>query len=374
MTLGYNLAKAYKVDALSGAVVSLAAFVMGLAQAATVDFPLKAILSKSAVTMITDAGGQVATADGVSVISSTGGSYFNIGAHLGGTGLFTAMLFGFISVIIFSKLMLANITIKMPEQVPPAVSKAFAAIIPATVALYVSGIINFVFTKVTGMAIIDWISAEIQAPLLALSQGFSVVLLITFLVQLLWFFGIHGPNVLAPVLESIWGTAGLENVNAAQKGLPLPYEWVRGSFDAYVWMGGSGGTIVLIIAILLFSKRADQLTVAKLSLAPGIFNINEPAMFGLPIVLNAIYFIPFLLAPCVMVTIAYFATTLGLVSPIKVQVLWVMPPFLNSFLATGGDWRAPILTLINSVVAFAIWTPFVLAANKIDPNAGEVDA
>ncbi|MCO6018289.1 PTS sugar transporter subunit IIC [Carnobacterium divergens] len=374
MTLGYNLAKAYKVDALSGAVVSLAAFVMGLAQAATVDFPLKAILSKSAVTMITDAGGQVATADGVSVISSTGGSYFNIGAHLGGTGLFTAMLFGFISVIIFSKLMLANITIKMPEQVPPAVSKAFAAIIPATVALYISGIINFVFTKVTGMAIIDWISAEIQAPLLALSQGFSVVLLITFLVQLLWFFGIHGPNVLAPVLESIWGTAGLENVNAAQKGLPLPYEWVRGSFDAYVWMGGSGGTIVLIIAILLFSKRADQLTVAKLSLAPGIFNINEPAMFGLPIVLNAIYFIPFLLAPCVMVTIAYFATTLGLVSPIKVQVLWVMPPFLNSFLATGGDWRAPILTLINSVVAFAIWTPFVLAANKIDPNAGEVDA
>ncbi|MBC8844676.1 PTS sugar transporter subunit IIC, partial [Escherichia coli] len=84
-----------------------------------------------------------------------------------------------------------------------------------------------------------------------------------------------------------------------------------------VWMGGSGVTLVLIIALLMFSKRADARTVAKLSLAPGIFNINEPIMFGLPIVLNTIYLIPFLIAPMVMVTIAYFATTLGIVGPVK---------------------------------------------------------
>lgn len=245
------------------------------------------------------------------------------------------MIFGFISTIIYAKLMRRNIIIKMPDSVPPAVSKAFAAIIPALVALYVVGIIDWAFFKITNMDVITWISKTIQEPLLSLSQGYGAVLLVTFLVQLLWFFGIHGPNVLAPVLESLWGTAQLQNISAAQEGAKLPFEWVRGSFDAYVWMGGSGGTLVLIIALLMFSKRADARTVAKLSLAPGIFNINEPIMFGLPIVLNTIYLIPFLIAPMVMVTIAYFATTLGIVGPVKIAVVWVMPPLLNSFLATG---------------------------------------
>nr|WP_255313186.1 PTS transporter subunit EIIC [Listeria fleischmannii] len=161
------------------------------------------------------------------------------------------------------------------------------------------------------------------------------------------------------------GTAQLQNITAAQEKVALPFDWVRGSFDAYVWMGGSGGTIVLIVALLLFSKRADSRTVAKLSLGPGIFNINEPIMFGLPIVLNTIYLIPFVIAPMVMVTIAYFATTLGIVGPVKAAVPWVMPPLFNSFVATGGDWVAPIISLINMIVAFLIWTPFVLTANRV---------
>jgi PTS system cellobiose-specific IIC component len=280
------------------------------------------------------------------------------------------MIFGGLGLVIYIFLMKRNITIKMPDSVPPAVSKAFAAIIPAFVAFYVFGIINYLFTKGTGEIFIDWMSRVIQEPLLKASQGFGMVLLVTLLVQVFWFFGIHGPNVLAPVLESIWGTAQIRNISAAQAHTVLPYKWVRGSFDAYVWMGGSGGTIVLILAILLFSKRSDSLAVAKLSLAPGLFNINEPVMFGLPIVLNAIYFIPFLLAPTVMVTIAYFATQAGWVAPVQNAIIWVMPPFFNSFLATLGDWRAPILTLVNCIVAFAIWTPFVLAANKISPEEG----
>lgn len=131
------------------------------------------------------------------------------------------------------------------------------------------------------------------------------------------------------------------------------------------------GTIVLLIAILIFSKRADYLTVAKLSIGPGIFNINEPVMFGLPIVLNAIMFIPFLIAPVVATAIGWTATYLGLVAPVSQQVTWVVPPFLLSFLATGADWRAPIVTLVCMVVTFLIWAPFVISANKMDPAAGE---
>lgn len=362
-SLGYNISKSYDVDRLAGGLVSLAAFMMNLA--VTVD--LETV--KSAI------GAANASFDVNTLPKEFSGIYgfFSL-AQVNGTGLFTAMIFGFLATIIYAKLMQAKITIKMPEAVPPAVSKAFAAIIPALVALYVCGIIVWGFTKLTGMDVITWISNTIQEPLLAMSQGYGAVFVVTLLVQVLWFFGIHGPNVLAPVLESLWGTAQLQNISAAQEGASLPFQWVRGSFDAYVWMGGSGGTLVLVIALLVFSKRADARTVAKLSLGPGIFNINEPIMFGLPIVLNTIYLIPFIIAPLVMVTVAYFATALGLVGPVIAAVPWVMPPLFNSFIATGGDWVAPVISLINLVIGFVIWTPFVLTANRVGPPEEEMKA
>ena len=105
---------------------------------------------------------------------------------------------------------------------------------------------------------------------------------------------------------------------------------------------------------------------AKLSIAPGFFNINEPVMFGMPIVLDPIYFIPFILAPSVMVSIAYGAVSLGLVEPIKNQIIWSMPPVLNVLIATM-DWRAVVLQLFNMFVGFLIYIPFVKAANKLKP-------
>jgi len=121
----------------------------------------------------------------------------------------------------------------------------------------------------------------------------------------------------------------------------------------------------------LFSKRKDYKTVARLSIGPGIFNINEPILFGLPIVLNPIMFIPFLVAPVISISIGYFATALGWVAPVSQSVAWVTPPLLLSFLATGADWRAPLVTLVGMAVAFLIWIPFVMMANKLDPAAGE---
>ena len=260
-----------------------------------------------------------------------------------------------------------NIIIKMPDSVPPAVSRAFAAIIPGIAGLYASGLIYYLFERFVGMPIIDWISESIQKPLLGLSQGYFAVFIIVLLVHVLWFFGLHGTNIMGPVLQSIYGVAMVENTNAYQLGETVPYKWVAGSFEAFVWPGGAGVTLMLLIAILLFSKRADYKTVGKLGIGPGLFNINEPVMFGLPIVLNPLFIIPFIVAPLVTATIAYFATTLGLVAPVVVNVIWVMPTILSGFLATGGDWRAIILTIINLAVALLIWAPFIIAANKINP-------
>ena len=383
---GYNLARAYGVNDLAGGIVGLATLVQGIAfsYSNTLETAVPKALVKTINATSADTG-WTATADG---LTAGGWGWLNLN-HLNGNAYFTVMILGAISVIIFCKLMLANITIKMPDSVPPAVSKAFAAILPATIALYIIAILNFVVGKLTeGQLIIDLVQKYIAEPFLGLSQGLGAVIIVTIFTQIFWFFGIHGMNVLAPVYEGIWGQAQLINVNIFEKGYNgltgtpglleaikdgKAYMWVRGSFDAFAMFGGSGGTIVLILAIILFSKRADYLTVGKLSLGPGIFNINEPIMFGLPVVLNAIMFIPFILAPVVAVSIGWLATYFGLVAPVSQQVSWVVPPMLLSFLATGADWRAPIVTLVCMVVTFLIWTPFVIAANKMDPNLGEVE-
>lgn len=366
-SFGYNLAKAYNVDALSGALVSLAAFIMGIPQSASLSLALEEALPANVIDMINSTSATSGFAADGSTISAAGWGYFPFSAYMGGSGLFTAIIFGFVSVIIFAKLMQKNIIIKMPDSVPPAVSRAFAAIIPGIAGLYASGLIYYLFERFVGMPIIDWISESIQKPLLGLSQGYFAVFIIVLLVHVLWFFGLHGTNIMGPVLQSIYGVAMVENTNAYQLGEAVPYKWVAGSFEAFVWPGGAGVTLMLLIAILLFSKRADYKTVGKLGIGPGLFNINEPVMFGLPIVLNPLFIIPFIVAPLVTATIAYFATTLGLVAPVVVNVIWVMPTILSGFLATGGDWRAIILTIINLAVALLIWAPFIIAANKINP-------
>lgn len=371
---GFNLARAYGVNDLAGGIVSLAASIGGVTFAYSTS--IEASIPQKLMDTI-NAGsatsGWSATADG---LTAGGWGWIPLN-NMDSNFFFTAMIIGLFSTMIFAKLMLANITIKMPDSVPPAVSKAFAAVIPATAALYATGVFYWLFAKlVPDMTFLQWLQETVAKPLLGVSQGFGAVVLVTLAVQIFWFFGIHGPNVLAPILEGVFGVAAQTNVNLYQEGgvqavKEHGYIWVRSSFDAYSWFGGSGGTLVLIIAILLFSKRADYKAVATLSVGPGIFNINEPVMFGMPIVLNAIMFIPFLLAPIVSVSIGYWATYFDLVNPVSQLPIWVTPPFLLSFMATGMDWRALIVTLVAMIATFLIWAPFVIAANKMDPALGE---
>ena len=289
-------------------------------------------------------------------------------AYAGATGLFAAMLIGLLSAEVYIFFMKKNVIIKMPDSVPPAVNKAFASMIPGIAAIYASALIGYLATLLTGQALNDLISTYIQQPLMGLSQGWFSVVLLAFLVQLFWFFGLHGHNVLGPVMDGIYLPALLENTAAyeATKDVSqLPYLWTRGSFDAYGQMGGSGVTIALIIAIFLFSKRQEYRAVAKLSAPMGIFNINEPITFGIPMVLNPLFVVPWLIVPPVCVGIAYAATAAGLIPPVYVSIPWITPPGLYAFLATGGNVMAGLVSLFNVFVAFCIWAPFVIAANKV---------
>lgn len=342
--LGYYVSKAYKVPALAGAVIATAAFIAVTPQSAN---------------LATEAG------ETVSGWGYIGANYVN------STGLFTALIVGLVSTILYAKLMQKNITIKLPDSVPPAVSKAFAAIIPGLIAIYALSIIAYLIQLGTAKSIGDLILQYVQQPFLSLSQGFGAVIIVIIAVQLFWFFGIHGTNVLAPVLDGVYLTATTTNNTAYVAGTAikdLPYLWTRGSFDAYVWMGGAGCTIALIIAIFIFSKRAEARAIAKLSAPMGAFNINEPVMFGMPIVLNPIYFIPWMVVPIVLTIIAYAATAAQIVPPVFNTVPWVMPPVIYAFLATGGSITAAILAIVNLVIAVVIWGVFVIIGNKVDVN------
>ena len=362
-TFGYQLSVQYRVEPITGGIVTLGTFLMTLPQGYKVQ--LTEALSKKSMDIITASGAAV---DQTSI---SGWGFFNFNSFFGAAGFFTVMIMGGLAAAVYIWLMHKNITIKMPDSVPPAIAAAFTGIIPATVALYVSGLITWLVTKFGATTVIELISKSIQEPLLNLSQGYGAVLLMTVLlmtvlVQVFWFFGLHGTNVLGPVLDGIWLTAQVANINAFSQNKALPYLWTRNAFDLYAWIGGAGSTLLLLLAILMFSKRDDQRAVAKLAIAPGFFNVNEPVMFGMPIVLDPIYFVPFITAPVVMVTIAYFEIVNGLVDPIKVQFVWSMPPILNALVGTL-DWRAPILQIVNMVIGFLIYLPFVKAANRIKP-------
>ena len=130
-------------------------------------------------------------------------------------------------------------------------------------------------------------------------------------------------------------------------------------------MGGAGITLGLIIAIFIFSKREDSKTIAKIGAPMGVFNINEPVIFGMPIVLNPFYVIPWMIIPPIAATIAYLLTAAGIIPPTFVVVPWVMPAGIHAYLSTGGNLLAGLVALFNLFLSFAIWTPFVLLANRV---------
>ena len=377
-SFGYTLAKSYDTNPLAGGLVSTAAFITVLSQSASgIAYTLPGVTPDS-LSVLQGLGLDVVAdaANNAVVLNNVGGWGFLPYAWTNAQGLFTALIVGLISVMIYSKLMIKKVTIKLPEQVPPAVSKAFAAIIPGTAAIYAAGIIQQICTMTTGNGLPELIMEFLQAPFQNLSQGPLTIVIIVFAVQLFWFFGLHGPNVLSPILDG--GYIPLLNKNTdiynvgmdAGKSLsdliPTMFTWTRGSFDAFIWMGGSGCTIALLIAIFIFSKRDDNRAVAKLSFPMGCFNINEPVIFGLPIVLNPIYFIPWLITPVILALIAYGATAAGLIPPVFITVPWGVPPVIYAILATGGNIMAGVIAAINLVVATLCWIPFVIVANRMD--------
>ncbi len=292
---------------------------------------------------------------------------------LGAQGIFIALLVGLITPEIYFAIVRKDWVIKMPDTVPPAVAKGFSAVIPGFIAVFFWAVIAYFFNIGAGMNIFNWFETNIAAGLSVLGQNIFSILIISTLIPLLWFFGLHGANMLEAIMSPVYGTMGIENISKFSNGIRALGTgadelavWVRGSWDAYVFMGGSGATLPLIVAILVFSKVKQQKEVAKLGLPPGIFMINEPVLFGMPIVLNPVYFIPFILVQPILTLVAFYATKIGFAGPIVNSVPWPTPPILNAFLATNGSFGAVVVSVVNLVIAFLVYMPFVMIANRYE--------
>lgn len=295
-------------------------------------------------------------------------SFFTLGAATSGmnsSGLFIALIVGIAVAEIFTRLVgNKKLIIKMPDGVPPAVATSFASLFPAMITIALFGLIAAIVAAFGVKDMFAAFYAAVQEPFMGLANSYGSALFIAFITPFLWFFGLHGANMIDPFMQAINAPAIAANADALAAGKTAPYIVNKPFIDSFVNMGGTGVTIGLIIAIYLVGrKNKPYMVVNNLAAAPGIFNINEPLMFGLPLVLNPIMFIPFILTPMVCVTTAYFATSFGWVPVATVMPPWVTPPIIGGFLATQS-FAGGLLAAINLVIAVLIYMPFVSLATR----------
>ena len=296
------------------------------------------------------------------------------------TGLFTGLLVAIIGMEIYNIFRKNDhLKIKMPEQVPPGVAKAFEVLIPTCLAAIVIGAIGLVCQLATGAEVNAFIYNMVQAPMQSIIGDNIVAVMFMYLViMLFWCVGINGNNMLSAVKEPIfrpllYANTAVITANPAAKQSEIPYVMNLTMLSMFAEWGGSGVTLGLVAAIFLFSRREENRTIAGISLVPGLFNINETMTFGIPLVLNPILDIPFILAPIVCIFIGWILVSTGFCPKIVLEVPWTMPPVIFGYVATGAKLMGAVSQLLVFAVSFVIYLPFVLIYERQQNKQDAVD-
>ena len=282
---------------------------------------------------------------------------------LGSKGMFVAMVIGVVTVKIFHFFVKRDILVKMPDGVPPEVIKSFEALIPGTVILATALLLRVGMEHTSYGTIHDFVYKMLALPLRALGTSYIGSILTVFAISILWSVGINSGSMVNGFVRPFWLENQAENIAALQAGQPLPHVITEQFFDM-IWMGGAGVTLSLLLAIVIFAKSKHIKSVGAIGIVPGIFNINEPVLFGLPIILNPIMLIPFNIVPIVMVTTQYIAMNIGLVSkPLGVAFPWPTPAVISGFI-TVGDLTGSLMQLANLIIGAMIYLPFLRIIDK----------
>ncbi len=315
--IGYHLAKSYKLDGVSGGTLAIAAFLL-------TNMPV----------MIEGKGWAILV------------------ENLGGAGMFVAIFMAIYAVEVLRLAKQRRIIIKMPDGVPDSVAKSFEALIPAALIIVSLWIVRYLFA----FNIQEFVMHLFQ-PLVRAGNTIAGIIIPIIFITLLWAAGIHGDSVVGTVARPIWLVLLEQNLTAAAAGQAIPNIAPEPFFQWFVWIGGSGTTLSLVF-LMLCSKAPYLRSLGKAALIPGICNINEPIIFGVPIMLNPLLLVPFVLGPVVSGIVAYFTMLLGWVSKPYILAPWTLPGPVGAYLATGGDYRAIILVVVNLAITTAIYFPF----------------
>ena len=282
--------------------------------------------------------------------------------NLGSGGLFMALLLGLLVPEVQRLARKYKLEIRLPDGVPPAVGRSFSALIPGLLILAPL----WAVTQLGHIDLFALISHALTEPVVSLSKGgtslFLTMLVILLIDSALWLLGVHAVAILAP-MQGIWLLNITHNGDALLAGHAASLLNTREALQFFIWTGGSGATIALPF-LLLRARSASLRAIAKIAAVPALFNINEPLIFGVPIVMNAALAIPFVLAPIVALTTTVLATHYGLVPVPSLVVPWTLPGPIGAFLATRCAWQAAALSALNITLATLIYWPFVQAFDR----------
>lgn len=284
-------------------------------------------------------------------------------AWLGSRGLFVAMIGALLWTEVFKWFIDKKITIKMPDGVPPAVQKSFAALIPATVVMCLALAIRLAFAATDYQTIHQFIYDVLATPIRSFGTSYIGALLTGLTITLLWSVGINSGSMVNGIMRPIWAENQQENLTAVANGMTPPHVVTEQFFDI-IWMGGAGATLSLIIAVLLFARSQHVKKVGSLAAGSSIFNINEPVLFGLPVIMNPIMLIPFNLVPLVLITTQYVAMSIGLVATTTGAFIpWTLPAVFSGFIVTASISGA-IMQIVNLAIGAIIYLPFLRIIDK----------
>lgn len=328
--ISYELAKSYEgIDALSASMVSLTSFMLTI--------PLN--------------------------IDKAGAAWVPL-TQLGSMGLFEALLIGLFITDAFVWMIHKNWQFKMPDTVPPAVGHAFSSLIPGFVIILGMWLLRLGVSFTDFKTIPNVITVIVAQPLNVVGGSIFGALVAEFFVVFLWLFGIHGSNIVGGIMAPIWLGKMTENADAVKAHKAIPNIATQQFFDNFVHFGGAGETLSLALMLMFLAKSENLSAIGKLAGVPGLFNINEPIIFGFPIVLNPVIAIPFVIVPLISVITTYYAMKFGWVGkPLGVAVPWTTPPLISGYLATGKISGA-VIQLVNLAIGGAIYYPFFKIADR----------
>ncbi len=289
-------------------------------------------------------------------------------AWLGGKGMIVAILVGLFVGWSYSWFLKRNITIKMPEQVPANVAASFTALIPGAAIVTVATIIYGIFKLGFQTTIVEWIYTVIQTPLQHATDGPLGVVEVVFIPVFLWFFGVHGATIVGGIMTPLLLANNADNLALYKAGnLDVAHgaHIVTQAFmDQFITVTGSGMTIGLVVFMLIRARSVQMKTLGKLEIVPALFNINEPILFGLPLVLNPLMAVPFILAPLVSGFLTYGAIALGVIAPFNgLYVPWTTPAIISGLIV--GGWQGALWQGLMLVVTGLLYWPFAMKYDKV---------